>query len=309
MPVKVTDQGWVKMPPQVKPSKSAKKAADPVGILRGPLAYITGRPGFKQPVKKQSMKQLMIEAARAPPIQPYIEERAPRTHREHRSKRIPSEPVPRRRNSYEEADEEIPRFIPDDLQSRRSASPVGTRRGGAAPSVRSRKDPRPQSVYDDGYEVEPKSRSRRHVSSSVYGEPVRSSNRHSYHRERDVERYSPPQREREVERYTLPQQSYRHSMAPQTTLQPIIIYSTPPNMGGCGGGHHGCHSGMYQQQFQPQHQCYTTPHPMLQMASMAATIEAPPMPAASVFSSASSSSKASRPMSTKWYGATQPLKI
>lgn len=342
----------MKVPPK---ARKPGKPVNPVDALRGPLAYITGRPEFKEPVKKQSIKQLLIEAAvpPPPPPPPIIEERAPRSYR---SKRTPSASAARSKSKYmspigdyEEADEEIirPELRPDDSQSRRSASPAASRHHGGAPSVRSRRDPpRPSSVYDDTIEVDNhrSNRSRRHVSSgSIYNDTVqrhdhkhirsrrhissgsvydditevddhkynrsrryvssgsvyddepyhRRSHRNSYHRERDQGGYYPSHHN-----YSTPH------LAP--AIQPIVIYSTPPaNMGGC-GGHHGCHGhgATY------QHQCYAAPQPMLQPVSAIPALEAPkPTPAPSEISSRSSSSSKSRPMSYKWYTATQALDI
>ena len=132
-----------------KPVKRVSKPVDPVGILRGPLAYITGRPEFKEPVKKLSINQLirdnqlLIEQA-APPIHslsPIFDERQRKSQsRSHRSasSALQNTKYRARTEIFEEADEEIVRrdLIPDDSASRRSASPVGSRHTRAAPSTR-----------------------------------------------------------------------------------------------------------------------------------------------------------------------------
>lgn len=331
MPIVVSNEGWVKIPP--KPVKRSSKPADPVGILRGPLAYITGRPEFKEPIKKQSINQLirdnqlLIEAA-APPLPLPIFEDKPRKSRT----RVPSASASYKSKSkapteiFEEADEEIlrPDLRPDDSASRRSASPIGSRRGGGAPSVRSRRnddeEPRhrssrskshkaSQSVYDLNEEDPVRThRSRRHIPSShsVYSDDEPRQNHRSSRSERSYREYG--------HSYS---QSYAH-LPPMPQIQPIVIYSSPPAAGGC-GGHHSCHSHAYQ-----QHQCYTQPRRMIEtpipapipVAVAQAPIPAPapepaalPAPARSEVSSRSSASGTSRTMSYKWYTATQPLRL
>lgn len=328
MPIVVSNEGWVKIPP--KPVKRSSKPADPVGMLRGPLAYITGRPDFKEPVKKQSISQLirdnqlLLETA-APPIPPLIFEDRPRKHKS----RVPSAPIPHKSKSkapteiFEEADEEILRLDlrPDDSASRRSASPIGSRRGGGAPSVRSRR-------HDDDEARHRSSRSKGHkASQSVYDlheeEPVRAhrsrkhiSSSHSvYSDDEPRHHYRSSRSERSYRDYGHSySQSYAHPPMPQ--IQPIVIYSTPPPTNGCGGHHQSCQSHTYQ-----QHQCYSQPQRMIETpipvptpVAVAAPITAAepaalPAPARSEVSSRSSGSTTSRAMSYKWYTATQPLRM
>ncbi|KAK5950719.1 hypothetical protein OHC33_008101 [Knufia fluminis] len=296
MPVVLSNEGWVKVP--APPPRKSAKPVNPVNAFRGPLAYITGRPEFKEPVKKQSIKQLLIEAAPPPPpAQKPSRSSKPRD-------RVTSAPVPTKSRHrapteiFEEVDEEIisPQVRPDDSASRRSASPAASRHTRAAPSVRSRREPA-RSVYDDDQDGHRHSRSKRHVSSQpVYydDEPRHHRSERSYQRERSRDRYRP---DPYMHNYSTPH-------LPQ--IQPIVIYSTPPQQHmGC-GGHHGCHS---QAQYQQQ---YYAPSPMVQPAPAPAALPAPspaPRPAPSVVSSGSSGSKASKAMSYKWYTATQPLAL
>ena len=297
MPIVVSNEGWVKVPP---PPRRPTKPVNPVNAFRGPLAYITGRPEFKEPVVKQSIRQLLLQAAPPPP--PEIHDRAPRS-KPHRS-RTPSAPVSSKSKHrapsefFEDVEEEIisPHIRPDDIQSRRSASPAASRHTRAAPSVRSRRHEPTRSVYDEDQEGHRHSRSKRHVSAqSTYydDEPRHHRSDRSYHRERSRERYrSDPY----MHNYSTPH-------LPQ--IQPIVIYSTPPQgQMGCGGHHscggHGHGHGHYQQQY------YGQPMPGLQAAPEPAALPAP-RPPPSEISSKSSDSKTSRTMSHKWYTATQPL--
>lgn len=322
MPVVVSPEGWVKVPP--KPVKRSPKPTDPVGILRGPLAYITGRPEFKEPVKKRSINQLihgnqlLIEAAAPPILQPLYEDK-PRKPRN----RVPSAPVSHRKNRaateiFEEADEEIhrPDLRPDDSASRRSASPIGSRLGGAAPSVRSRRhddddDNRhrssrskghkaSQSVYNLEEEPVRTHRSRKHISSShsVYSDDEPRHHHRSNRSERNYRDHG--------HSYS---QSYAH-LPSMPQIQPIVIYSTPPPAHGCGAHHHSCQSHTYQ-----QHQCYAQPKGLIETnmpfpvpVSAAAALPAPAPPRSEV-SARSSGSGTSRAMSYKWYTATQPLRM
>ncbi|KAK5083225.1 hypothetical protein LTR70_008285 [Exophiala xenobiotica] len=300
MPIVVSNEGWVKLPPP-PPRRKPAKPVNPVNAFRGPLAYIAGRPEFKEPVKKQSIKQLLIEAA--PPTPPPIIEARGSRHRD----RVASAPLSskskhRAPTDIVEVEEEIisPHLRADDLQSRRSASPAASRHTRAAPSVRSRRHEPPRSIYDDDQEDHRHSRSKRHVSvqQSYYDDDSRQYRSHrsdrserSYHRERSRDRYrSDPY----MHNYSTPH-------LPQ--IQPIVIYSTPPQpQMGC-GGHHSCHgNAQYQQQY------YAAPTPMLQATPTPAALPAPRPPPSEV-SSRSSGSKTSRAMSYKWYTATQPLAL
>lgn len=288
MPIVVSNQGWVKLPPPPKKRKPAKPV-DPVSAFRGPLAYITGRPDFKEPVKKQSIKQLLIEAAPPPP--PIVEARGSRQRSRASSEPLASKNRHRAPTDIVEVEEEIysPHLRPDDLQSRRSASPAASRHTRAGPSVRSRRQEPPRSLYEDDLEGHRHNRSKRHVSAqqAYYDDDSR---QHRSHRERSRERYRP-------DPYM---HNYSTSHLPQ--IQPIVIYSTPPQAQmGCGG--HSCHGNAHYQQ-----QYYTSPTPMLQAAPRQAALPAPRPPPSEV-SSRSSESKASRAMSYKWYTATQPLAL
>lgn len=331
MPIVVTNEGWVKVPPKrnIRPSKPV----DPVDAFRGPLAYITGRPEFKEPVKKQSIKQLMIEAARTPappPLIPMLIDEAPKPVRSSRTRsRVASEPVTvkssRHRGPvdvFEEADEEILRPDLQDTQSRRSASPAASRHSRAAPSTRSRRHVSvSQPVYDDDQDNHRHNRSRRHASSSVYSV---AEDRHDDHRDRDRDRlrsnrsersyrepsYRERSRERERDRYypqPMPYAShYPHHYAPHPpAVQPIVIYSSPAPGAGC-GGHHSCHGGY------SQSSCHTSHSRPLGITGpttpvQAALLEPKPKTAPSEISSVSSGSTRSKAMSYKWYTATQPL--
>ena len=295
MPIVVSNEGWVKLPP--KPRKAAKPK-DPSDFLRGPLAYITGRPELKEPVKKQSINQLLIEAAVPPP--------SPRKPRN----RVPSAPAASKSrhraviDSFEEADEEIV-IVEEDLQSRRSASPVGTRHARAAPSVRSRRYESTRSVYEPE-DSQRLNRSRRHESSrSVYDEPASKHERsRRYHGYEDEPRHY---RSHAGERSYHPRSYSEHYAAPpMPQLQPIVIYSTQPSSG-C-GGHHSCTSPSYQQH---QYQCHAPPpRPMIEaLPSLSSPHHSSaPRPPPSEASSKSSRS-GGRAMSYKWYTATQPLNM
>lgn len=279
--------------PAPPPRKVATKPPDPVGFLRGPLAYITGRPEFAEPVKKRPMNELILASAVKPPPKPYIIDAEPRRPK-HRavSGPAPSKNKHRARSEYyEEADEEIVRPDLDDTQSRRSASPIGTRHNRAAPSVRSRRHETSRQEKAE-YEIEDESRSRRsRRPQSVYDDEVAYYKSHrspSHHRERNRER----------DRYNGRAYSEHYGAPSMPHIQPIVIYSTPPAMQGC-GGHHGCgHS-------QVQYQCSMPARPMIEaMHKEPAGLPAPKV-APSVVSSRSSRSE----MSYKWYAATQPLKM
>jgi len=283
MPIIVSNEGWVKVP--APPPRKPAKPVNPVNAFRGPLAYITGRPEFKEPVKKQSIRQLLIEAAPPPPP----------PARASRRDRVPSAPLPikskhRAARSVGEVDEEIisPCVRQDDLQSRRSASPAASRHTRAAPSIRSRRDEPPRTVYDDDQQSHRHSRSKRHVSSqpAYYDDDSRHyRSERSYQRERSRDRYRP---DPYMHNYSTPH-------LPQ--IQPIVIYSTPPQAQmGC-GGHHSCQNSHYQQQY------YGAPTPMIQAPPPQAALPAPRPPP----SEASSRSSGSKAMSYKWYTATQPL--
>lgn len=325
MPIKITNEGWVKVPaPKVirKP-----KPVDPVDVFRGPLAYITGRPEFKEPVKKpQTLKQLMIEAASMPappppPEQLFFEDKPLRSHRSRRriesaSASLQSQTkLPRR---IEEVDEEIPRpdLYAEETQSRRSASPIGSRHGRVGPSSRSKRHAsQPNLTLNEEHEDHRHSRRGQHSSSKHY------SSRSVYYDD-DGDNYDnrPHQRSsrsdrsyRDRDQYyprPHPQQYSYPAHASTPTLQPIIIYSNPPPTGGCGTHHHGCSN-------YHSHACAPPPRPMIEPVPVQERIpEVRPKPAPSVapsdFSSSSSRSRQStstRSMSYKWYSATQPLNL
>ncbi|KAK5089914.1 hypothetical protein LTR05_000081 [Lithohypha guttulata] len=309
MPIVVSNEGWVKLPP--KPRKaSPRKPADPVGILRGPLAYITGRPDFKEPVKKQPIDQLVLASSYiSPPPPPVFEEKPRRTR-----SRVPSAPVSSKSkhrsqtDTFEEADEEIPRpgLLPEDVQSQRSASPVGSRHTRAAPSVRSRRyeTSRPDKPQ---YEVEDELRTRRsRRPQSVYDDEIsyyKSNRSERSHRERE--------RERDRDRYHSRAYSDHYAAPPMPHIQPIVIYSNPPPTTGC-GGHHSCqnHGTVQHQHSMPYYR------PMIEANSAFAPRPMPfaepaglpaPKPAPSEVGSTTKSSRSD--MSYKWYTATQPLKM
>lgn len=338
MPVVVTNQGWVKLPP--KKNTRPAKPVDPVDVLRGPLAYITGRPDFKQPIKKSSFKQLMIEAATipVPPPSPrpiVIDELPDLMVKPARSSRtrsqVASEPVSvksskqkGRAEVFEEADEEIirPGIHPQDSQSQRSASPAASRSSRAAPSTRSRRHASSShTVYDDDQENHRHNRSRRHASASqsVYSEDRQDDYRSRQRSNRSERSYAEPRyrdRSRERDRYyphPMAQSPYypHHYASMPPSVQPIVIYSTPAPAVGC-GGHHSCHGSHA-----------TQPRAVLQIAApipsstpasgpSSTSVSAPralpqPRPAPSEISSVSTGSTRSKAMSYKWYTATQPL--
>lgn len=339
MPIVVSNEGWVKVPQ--KRSTRPAKPVDPVDLFRGPLAYITGRPEFNQPVKKQPIKQLMLKAATVPalppPPIPVIVDEVPDVVKSHRSSRtrgrVSSEAALVKSSKhkalvevFEEADEEIirPELHPQDSQSQRSASPAASRHSRAAPSTRSRRHvSASQPVYDDDQDNHRHNRSRRHASSShsVYSEDRPDDNRHHHRSSRSERSYREPsyrERSRERERYyppPMPQPShYPYHYTPHAPpVQPIVIYSTPAPAIGC-GGHHSCHGG------HSQPQCYTS-QPKAVLGIAAPTTDsipsAPPRPvvsalpeprpARSEISSVSTGSTRSKAMSYKWYTATQPL--
>lgn len=291
MPIVAANGAWVKVPP--KPRKVSSKPPDPVGFLRGPLAYITGRPEFAEPVKKRPTDALIPYTPMAHQPKPYMIDAEPRKPK-HRAVSGPATSKGKhktRSEYYEEADEEIHRPDLDDVQSRRSASPIGTRHNRAAPSIRSRRHEtsRPEK---SGYEVEDDTRSRRsRRPPSVYDEEVAYYKSHrspSHHRER----------QRDRDRYHGRAYSEHYGAPSMPHIQPIVIYSTPPAMQGC-GGHHGCNHGHVQYQ-------YSAPsRPMLEAIPREPAGLPAPKPAPSVVSSKSSRSE----MSYKWYSATQPLKM
>lgn len=332
-----------------KRSTRPPKPVNPVDAFRGPLAYITGRPEFKGAVKKQSIKQLMLEAATIPapppPPDPVIIDEKPepavkpaRPSRSSRARsRVPSEVASIKSSKhkepseiYEEADEEIvrPDLLPEDSQSRRSASPAASRHSRAAPSTRSRRHVSSSStvIDDDDHADHRHNRSRRHASSShsVYSEDREDDYRprHRSHRS-ERSRREPSYREhsRERERYyphpfSQPHHyPYSYASVPPP-VQPIVIYSSPAPAIGCGGHHHSCHSSHHERR------CYSPqPRPVLGLAApvsdlITARTPAPapvqaaflePLSAPSEISSVSNGSTKSRAMSYKWYTATQPL--
>ncbi|KAJ9663538.1 hypothetical protein H2198_000804 [Neophaeococcomyces mojaviensis] len=324
MPIKVSDEGWVRVPPP-KVTRRAKPV-DPVDILRGPLAYITGRPEFKESAKKQnqSIKQLMLEAASIPappppPEEPVIEEKPARSHRSR--KRVPSAAASvvslakAPTEIYEVADEEIPRpdLHLDEIQSRRSASPAASRHSRAAPSTRSRRHvSNSLPVYQEDHDHDQRhsrhaSRSKYQSSRSVYHDDHDDDHRH-YHRSNRSER---SYRDRD-DYYSRPHYRYDYPPHPAPAVQPIVIYSTPPPAAGCGAHHHNCNT-------YHSHSCHAAPRPMIETPApppepifMAPAALAAPSPPPSVISSTSSRtdrSGTSRTMSHKWYTATQPLKL
>lgn len=324
MPIVVSNEGWVKVPP--KRATRPAKPVNPVDVLRGPLAYITGRPEFKEPVKKQSIKQLMIEAARTPaplpPSIPIIIDDTPRLLRSSRTRSRPATEVVSVKSNrhkasteiFEEADEEIVRPDLQDTQSRRSASPAASRHSKAAPSTRSRRYvSASQPAYDEDGSDHRHHRSRRHVSSSAYSEDRVNDHQDRHRSSRSERSYREPSyrdRSRDRERYyphPIPYSShYPHHYAPQPpSVQPIVIYSSPAPSVGC-GGHHTCHGG------HAATQCHAPVHQQLGLtAPTAPAIAALPEPksAPSEISSVSTGSTRSKAMSYKWYTATQPLQL
>lgn len=329
------------MPP--KPSKPSKPI-NPVNVFRGPLAYITGRPEFKEPVKKQSINQLLLDTAVVAPLPilpppPPIDEEKPRRSR----RQIPSAPVstkshrPASAEVFEEADEEIirPELGPDDSQSRRSASPAASRLSRIGPSTRSRHRDLGRSVYDDGDHHEARRSRRDESSSQAYGGGTSKHNRsrrhpssysnyddgdepRSYHRSDRSERsYRDRSRDRHYER------SYNYGNAfampmPMPQIQPIVIYPPTSNGSGCGNHHYSCHDhSCHQQQYSRSTRArIEAPDPVnTPISVVASALEANALPAAlpapssppSEISATSSRSKSSRAMSYKWYTATQPL--
>lgn len=318
MPIKITNEGWVKVPPPKVRRKP--KPIDPVDVLRGPLAYITGRPEFKEPAKKQSYKQLMIEAASIPappppPEQLIFDDKPQRSHRSRR--RVESTPtsLSKLSRAIEEADEDIPRpdLYQEEVQSRRSASPIGLRHARVKPTTRSRRHhshsapTRDEQNEDHRHSKRGQSSHAKHYSSSrsVYYDD----NGDDYNRHHRSSRSERSYRERE-DYYSHPHHRYNFPphQAPTPTLQPIIIYSTPPpQQSGCGSHHHGCSS-------HHVHSCM--PPPSRRMIEPTAPVPEPvaettiPSAPPSVVSSSSSRSRqtsSTRPMSYKWYTATQPL--
>ena len=244
MPIKVSDEGWVRVPPP-KITRKPTKPVDPVNIFRGPLAYITGRPEFKESAKKQSIKEMMLQAASipAPPPPPeklVIEDKPARSHRS--QIRVSSAPVSvrgltkPRKGIYEDADEEIPRpdLYREETQSRRSASPVGSR---AAPPISSRRHvSKSQSIYQEEQEDNHRRPGRKHQSSrTTYHDDNDEDHRH-YHLSNRSER-SYRDRNRDDYHYHS-QHNYPPHHAP--AVQPIVIYSTPPPISGCNNHHHNC---------------------------------------------------------------------
>lgn len=266
MPVIATPEGWVRV---AAVNKKKAKPADPLAAYRGPLAYITGRSDIKGPPKRpQIPQQLTIEPARPQPRNQRVSASAtsPFDATQPARPRRPRPRIPSAKtretptDTFEVADEEILRSdLHNDARSQRSASPTGTRHSR---SLRTR---------GDDY--------------SRASRPCRDDRvDHKYHEHRSDRRY----RMRDDHEYAAP-----------PTLQPIVIYATPPVSSSCGGFHH---SYVHSCQVPLRSRIQALPQPDSRCGRF-------PQPTPSVTSSRSSDSKASRALSYQWYNATQPLNI
>lgn len=137
MPIAVTPEGWVKVPPRKVKTKAT--AQD----LRGTLAYFAGR---MEPPRPKPPKMLALPAPPAPPkAQPEKHSRPKRTQR------IVSEPTRPRKPPTEIYEEEVEVFVDEEEEDRsmRSASPPRHRHS----SHRSRRDERRDyHDYDHNYD-------------------------------------------------------------------------------------------------------------------------------------------------------------
>lgn len=285
MPVVATPEGWVRV---AAVTRKRTKPADPFAAYRGPLAYITGRPDIKGPSKRSPIpQQLTIEPAQPQPRKQRAFAPAPSPLDDHQParpsrprSRLPSNTVTSKareafKDTFEVADEEILQAdLHSDMRSQRSASPRGARHSKSL-----------------------QARAGHHTCTSRSHRDTQDDYKHGRHGDDYGE-----QNLRSERRYWAGEDQgcvAAHYAGAPPTLQPIVIYATPPMSSGCGSYHHNY-----------VHSCQTPPRPQIQASSNSESRSRGfPLPTPSVASSRSGDSRASRALSYQWYNATQPLNI
>jgi len=195
MPIVVSDQGWVRLPPA--PRKKATKA-NPVDVLRGPLAYITGQnvPSKRRPLPPKEISHHQVTDNHIPHChrtvsapQYVTEEREPQLREESEADQQVFEVEPVRRSVSS-----APRAPPSVSSSTSSSSS----RSGKQSYTRSRPRP-PRSEYEPiVYEPRPSSYYRDY-SSSHREAPSHHRESSSHYRDLDYRRmYAPTPSNRSV---------------------------------------------------------------------------------------------------------------